>query len=232
MALVTYAGGIGQMSGKLGGIIYARNSGGNYARVHRVPVNPNTALQQAVRSSLAELTVAWSSTLSAANRTAWNLYASSVTVLNRLGEAINISGFNHFIRSNTEFLNRLDAITVAGPVIFEIPEQDPTLAITATEAGQTISISFNNALDWANESGGVMFIYQGSPQNGQRNFFGGPWRYIGRILGDDAVPPASPNVMPVDFAIAEGQRQWIKVRIRRLDGRLSEPFRAEIEVGA
>jgi len=232
MGLVKFGGGIIQISGKLGGNIFSRNKGGNYVRGFTNPINPNTGLQVAVRASLAQLTDRWSNTLTAANRTAWNLYAASVTVTNRLGESVNISGFNHYIRSGVEFLNRLGGYTDAGPVVFEIPEQDPTLAITATEAGQTISVTFDNALDWANETGATMFIYQGTPQNGQRNFFAGPWRFIGNVLGDDAVPPVSPVVIPVDFAIAEGQRQWIFARIRRVDGRLSEPFRADIEVGA
>lgn len=232
MALVKFGGGIIEMRGKIAGNVFSRNKGGNYVRGLTVPINPNTALQVAVRAALAQLTDLWSNTLTGAQRTAWNLYAASVQVVNKLGESVNISGFNHYIRSNVEFLNRLAATTANGPVVFEIPEQDPSLAITVTEAGQTISVTFNNALDWANESGGVMFLYQGTPQNGQRNFFDGPWNYIGRILGDDAVPPVSPDVHPVSFAVAEGQRQWIYARIRRLDGRLSEPFRADIAVGA
>jgi len=232
MALVKFGGGIIEMRGSIAGTVFSRNKGGNYARAKTTPINPNTGLQVAVRAALAELTVIWSSTLTTAQRTAWNLYAASVQVINKIGESVNISGFNHFIRSNVEFLNRLSASTAPGPVVFEIPEQDPTLAITASEATQQISVTFNNALDWANETGAVMFVYQGQPQNGQRNFFGGPWQYMDHILGDAGTPPVSPDVMDVPIAIAEGQRQWIYARIRRVDGRLSEPFRADIAVGA
>ncbi len=232
MAVVKFGGGIIEMRGALGGNVFSRNSTGNYVRSKTTPINPNTANQVAVRASLAQLTVRWSETLSAANRTAWNLYAASVQVTNKIGESINISGFNHYLRSGIEFLNRLGGFTDAGPVVFEIPEADPTLAITATEAGQTLSVTFDNTLPWANETGATMLLYQGTPQNAQRNFFDGPWRFIGNVLGDDAVPPVSPVVVPVDFAIAEGQRQWIYARIRRVDGRLSEPFRADIPVGA
>ena len=231
-ALVKFGGGIIEMRGSLAGNVFSRNKGGNYARAKTTPINPNTANQVAVRAALAQLTDLWSNTVTPAQRAAWNLYAANVQVVNKLGESVNISGFNHYIRSNVEFLRNLAATTAPGPVVFEIPEQDPTFAITASEATQQISVTFNNALDWANETGAVMFVYQGQPQNAQRNFFGGPWRYMDRILGDGAVPPVSPDVMDVPIVIAEGQRQWVYARIRRVDGRLSEPFRSDVLVGA
>lgn len=232
MALVKYGGGIAQMSGKLGGNVYARNSGGNYVRTFTSPINPNTDRQVLVRAVLAFLTTRWSDTLTEVQRTAWNLYAASVTVLNRLGESIHISGFNHYIRSNA-FLKRWNLTLIDnGPVIFELPAHDPTFAITASEATQLISVTFDNTMDWADETGGYLELYQGSPQNAQRNFFAGPWRHISGIPGVDGVPPASPFDAPVEFAIAEGQRQWMYGRIRRADGRLSEPFRDDVLVGA
>lgn len=231
MALVKYGGGILDMSGSIGGQVHSRNRYGKYIRARVVPVNPNTALQVAVRAAMALLTARWSSTLTSVQRIAWNLYASSVLVQNKLGEQINLSGFNHYIRSNVILVISGNTIIDDGPTIFEIPDQDPTMTITASEAAQQISIAFDNALDWANEVGGFLFSFQGSPQNAQRNFFGGPWRYMTQIAGDP-VPPVSPSVQPVSFAIAAGQRQWIYARIIRADGRLSNPFRADIITAA
>lgn len=232
MALIKFGGGITEMRGSIAGNVYSRNRYGAYARARTVPINPNTALQQAVRATLAVLTVRWSQTLTAVQRTAWNLYAANVTMTNKLGEAINLSGFNHYIRSNLEFRNRLAGNTDAGPTVFEIPDADPTFAVTASEATQQLTFTFDNTLNWANETGAAMFLYQGSPQNAQRNFFGGPWQYVDRILGDVAVPPVSPLPFAVSFPIAEGQHQWVYARIRRVDGRLSQPFRADVLTGA
>ncbi|GAI14503.1 unnamed protein product, partial [marine sediment metagenome] len=110
-------------------------------------------------------------------------------------------------------------------------EKDPTLSITASAGGPTISVTFDNTLPWANETGAYMIKFQGQPQNPQRNFFGGPWRLMGDIDGCDTPAPSSPDDQTPVYAIAQFQRQWIYVRITRLDGRLSEPFRADCFVG-
>lgn len=227
MASVKYGGGIVQISGSIAGNTHARNRYGNYIRAKTKPINPNTALQQQIRAAMAELTLRWSATVTAAQRTAWNLYGSSVAMKNRLGEVVFLSGFNHYIRSNMINVQATIAIIDAGPTVFELPEQDPAFAITCTEAGQTISTAFDNSMDWADETDARMFIYQGQPQNAQRNFFDGPWRFHSTITGINGAPPASPNVQPVDFAVAEGQHIWCYARIMRIDGRISEPFRAD-----
>ena len=232
MGLVMYGGGITQISGRIGGDVHGRNRSGNYIRAGTKPTNPNTSRQVSVRSSLTFLSARWSQTLTAAQRTAWGLYGDSVAMLNRLSQTIYLSGYNHYIRSN-HWLKRLEQTLVdAGPVIFELPAADPTFAITASEATQLISVTFDNTMAWASETGAWMELYQGSPQNAQRNFFAGPWRRVLAITGVDGAPPPSPFDAPVDFAIAEGQRQWMYARIRRADGRLSEPFYADCFCGA
>lgn len=227
MAGVKYGGGIIQMSGSIGGNTFARNKYGNYVRARTKPINPNTARQVAVRAAMAFLTDRWSQALTAAQRTAWNLYGDSVNMKNRLGEVVKLSGFNHYIRSNSLRKTFGWALIDAGPVIFEIPEQDPTLAITASEAAQEISIAFDDTMDWDDEDGGYMVLFQGQPQNPQRNFFAGPWRMFHAIQGVNGAPVASPVAGTVAFAIAELQRQWVYARILRADGRLSEVFRAD-----
>jgi len=100
MALVKYGGGIIQMSGSIAGNTYARNRYGNYARARTKPVNPNSAQQQVIRGAMQELTTRWAQTLTALQRAAWNLYGTNVAMLNKLGETIKLSGFNHYLRSN------------------------------------------------------------------------------------------------------------------------------------
>lgn len=224
MALIRYGGGIVQMSGSIAGNVYARNRYGNYARARTVPTNPATQRQETIRAIVAELAERWADTLTAAQRTAWNLYGSSVNMKNRLGETVLLSGYNHYIRSNSVILQIGETIVDDGPTIFELPEQDPTFAFTGSEATQTLTFTFNTALSWANEVGGFMVKYQGKPQNAQRNFFGGPYRLIGTIDGA-ATPPSSPDAeTPIPYVITEGQAQWCYARILRADGRLSEKF--------
>lgn len=231
-ALVKYGGGIVQMSGSMAGNTYARNRYGNYVRTRTKPVNPNTDRQNDVRATLAYLVEYWSETLTGVQRTAWNLYASNVVMNNRLGESIHLSGFNHFIRSNTIRHLHASSIIAAGPVVFTLPDQDATYNTSASEATQLIQHNFDDGMAWSTEASAFFFIFQGVPQNPQRNFFGGPWRYHGVVSGIDPGGAATPHAQAVAFAIAEGQRQWTYARISRADGRLSEIFRADCVVAA
>lgn len=227
MALVKYGGGIIQMSGSLAGNVYARNRYGNYMRARTKPINPNTALQQVVRSIIAELTTRWSQTLTANQRTAWNLYANSVNMKNKLGEVIKLSGFNHYIRSNTVRLRVAAPVVDDGPVVFELPAADPAFAVTGSEAAGQLSFGYDSTMAWADEDDAYILFEQGQPQNAQRNFFAGPWRHCAQVEGVNGAPPASPKVAAAVFAISETQRVWAYARISRADGRLSEAFRSD-----
>jgi len=232
MALVKYGGGIIQMSGSIAGNTHARNRYGNYVRARTKPTNPNTARQVLVRAAVAYLTERWSETLTGTQRTAWDLYGASVAMKNKLGETVYLTGFNHYIRSNANRA-RLGLTPVDdGPIIFTLPDHDPTFAITATTDPNNITATYDDTMDWASETGGLLCMFQGQPQNPQRNFFAGPWRLWTAIEGIDAAPPASPKIAPAVFAIAETQRIWCFARILRADGRLSETFRADCIVAA
>jgi len=227
MALVKYGGGIVGISGSIAGNTHARNRFGNYIRSRTKPVNPNTAAQQSIKASMAALTTRWAQTLTAAQRTAWNLYGASVAMKNRLGETVNLTGFNHYIRSNSWLQHVGGTLVDAAPTIFELPGQDPTLAVTASEATQILSVAYDDSLAWDNEDDGFLIVYQGQPQNAQRNFFNGPWKELDNVAGATAAPVASPLAAAAVFAIAEGQRLWVYARILLADGRLSEKFRAD-----
>jgi len=227
MALVMYGGGILQMSGSIGGNTFAKNRYGKYIRTRTKPVNPNSARQQQIRGIFAQLTTRWAQTLTNNQRIAWNLYASNVAMKNRLGEIINLTGFNHYIRSNSYRLDGDRPVVDDGPVIFELPEKDPDIAITASEGTGHISLAFNDTLAWCTEEGSLVVIGNGAPQNAQRNFFAGPYHAYGRMVGDAVTPPTTPLDADYWYAIAEGQHLWIQLRISRADGRLSEPFRAD-----
>lgn len=232
MALVKYGGGIIQMSGSLAGNTYARNRFANYVRARTKPVNPKTARQNTIRASLAFLCDRWAHTLDAAKRLAWNDYGKGVAMKNRLSESIFLTGFNHYIRSNMIRKQLGEAIIDDGPTINELPAQDDSMSVTATEDPQLLTIGYAVGLDWASEVGAMIVFFQGRPQNAQRNFFAGPWRLFGYRNGADPGPPVEPYFNTPVFAIAALQHLWVYARISRADGRLSEPFRANCFCGA
>lgn len=226
MALVKYGGGIIQMSGSIAGNTFARNRYGNYVRAKTKPVNPSTTRQQAVRSFIAELTERWYSTLTIPQREAWKNYADGVAMKNKLGETIKLAGFNHFIRSNTWRLDLGQTIVDDGPVDFTLPDQDGTISIALSAATQLVTVTFNDGLDWCSEDDAGIMILQGRPQNPTRNFFKSPYRGRSAKMGSVAVPIVSPQDYASIWVVAEGHKFWVKFRILRADGRLSEPFTA------
>lgn len=225
MGLVKYGGGVIQISGSIAGNTFARNRYGNYVRARTKPVNPNSSRQQQVRASMAWLVEHWASTLTAVQRSAWNTYASNVAMLNRLGESMNLSGFNQFVRSNAIRKAQGDLVIVTGPTVFDIPEWDPVFDFTSSAATQNLTVVYDDTEEWCDLDDAHLYIFVGSPQNPQRNFFAGPWRYGDTVDGDLASPPSSPATVASPFVIVEGQALWIYGRISMPDGRLSEPFR-------
>lgn len=232
MALAKFGGGVTQLSGAIGGSVYARNRSGAYVRANTKPINPNTSLQQAVRQAMADGVAAWAAVLSDANRTAWDLYAANVPVLNRLGDTVNLTGQNMFLRSDTVITQIGGTRVPAGPTDFSLPEGAGAMIATVSEATNQLSLTFSNAADWANEDGGALIVHCGQPQNPTRNFFAGPWRYAGKIDGDAVTPPSSPATIDLPFVATQGQNVWFYYRILRADGRVSNPFRFQTVVNA
>lgn len=219
MALVVLPEGQ-QRSGKQGGIVWSHNAAGPYVRARSIPVNPNTDRQVAVRNSVRSIAIAWELTLTQAQRDAWDTYAANVSWVNRLGQTITLSGLNHFIRSNTPRVTSGIARLDAAPVIFDIAAAEGALAATASEATQDLTIDGDPLADWVGEADAWQWYYMGLPQNASRKFFGGPWRLLTAVPG--AGPPPFPVVIAGAWPFAEGQRIWLRSRIARGDGRLSQ----------
>ncbi len=232
MALVKHGGGVVQMSGSIGGNTFARNRFGNYVRARTRPVNPNTTQQGLVRTAMSFLTVLWSSTLTASERTAWGTYAAAISMKNRLGESVYLTGFNHFIRSNTEYYRHMLAYITAGPTVLSLPEKDIAFAVSGSAATQNLSIVFTEGTEWTKEAGARMFIYMGTPRLATRNFFNGPWKFAGYLTGVADPGVQSPGTIAAPMTLVEGQLVTCYARIWRMDGRISEPFSASFTVAA
>lgn len=211
-----------QRSGKQGGIVWSRNRFGAYVRNRAVPVNPNTDRQVAIRNAVRSLSIRWETLLSQAQRDAWDTYASNVVWKNPLGQDVYLTGLNHFIRSNTQLVVDAFSPNDTAPTIFDIGAAELSLAVAASEATQILTITYDDTPAWAKEDGGHQWFFHGIPQNAARVFFGGPWRRCQRVDGSATTPPTSPTTAPAQWPIAAGQRVWVRSRILRADGRLSE----------
>jgi len=219
MALIRYAEGQ-QRSGSLGATVYSRNRYGAYTRPRTVPVNPNTDRQVAVRNALRNLSIIWDTVLTQPQRNAWDVYAANIPWTNKFGDPVSLTGLSHYIRSNTPLLQSGIARVDAAPVIFTLAQAEQAMAATASEATQDLTIDGDPAGPWIGEAGAWQFYYMGIPQNASRKFFNGPWRFLTAVPG--AGPPPFPVVIAAAFPFADGQRIWLRSRVCRADGRLSE----------
>lgn len=219
MALIRFAEGQ-QRSGSIGGTVYSHNRHGAYIRARSVPVNPNTDRQVAIRNSARALAIAWENVLTQAQRDAWETYGANVGWLNRLGDPVHLTGLNHYLRTNTQSIALGKPRMDTAPVIFNLAAAELALGATASEATQQITITYDDTETWANEAGAFQFFQVGMPQNSGIKFFGGPYRYA--FLADGATPAVSPAIFTYPWPFAQGQRLWVRSRILRADGRLSE----------
>jgi hypothetical protein len=209
------------ISGSIGGLTGSHNRGGLYLRARRVPTNPNTNYQITARSNLASISSAWGS-LTDAQRTAWNLYASNVPVINALGDSIFLSGQQWYVKCNTVRMLAGQAIEDDGPTTFALADlTQPTFTDAAT-GPELLTIGFNAGDQWAQESGGGLNVQVSRPQGPGITFFRGPWRYVDTIDGNPSAP-TSPETMTPSYTITAGQKLWIRCVAFRADGRISAP---------
>lgn len=226
MALIKFGGGVVGMAGKIGGTVFARNRYGQYARGWAKPVNPKTDRQTGARARIGMLGAAWALELTSEQRAGWNLYAANVAMKNRLGETMNISGFNQFCRTNGVLLaideDRIDD----APGIFTLAEQDPSIVAGIDLVNQKIDLTFNPDAEWVSEDGAFMTVSVGRPVNENVEFFGGPFRLADKIEGSSTAAPTSPQSIDSPWPLQAGQRVFVQCRIVRADGRVSEFFRS------
>jgi hypothetical protein len=208
----------------MGTVVASHNRFGQYLRAHVVPTNPASTRQSHVRDIMKMLIARWNHTLTATQRAQWAVYAAAVKVRDRLGDQIYLTAVNHYLRSNLPRSQFGSAVVDDGPAVLTLPETDPSMYFTAAEATQLATVYFNNALDWAGETGGYLFTYCGLPMAANRHFFKGPWRACFPINGATGAPPVSPKTGTWLWSIQTGQALWLYGRVSRADGRLSETF--------
>lgn len=230
MALVKFGAGVIQMSGSIAGVVHARNRFGNYVRPRTKPVNPNSDRQEAAKAIVSYLAEYWHQDLTAVQRNLWNVYAAAIAMKNRLGETVHLTGFNHFIRTNSSQKCIGETEIDAAPTVLSLPEKDTDLVVSEEDiAAQTFTFTCNVA-GWV-PNGDPKFgilIYQGQPKLASRNSFHGPWRYMDFI--DATEGAAGTGTLAASFAFAVGQKVWFQARVITVSGRLSELWQIDPRV--
>jgi hypothetical protein len=216
----------GAASGKVGAHVAAHNSGGQYLRARTTPTNPNTVFQQAVRNAVRTLTTRWSSVLTQDQRDSWDVYGRNVTVRNRLGDQIKISGIAHYTRSNTPRLQAALAVVDDGPPLFDLGDVTPGV-FGYTLGAATGTLTLDTSADWiANATGSEnsLLLYVSRPQNIGISFFKGPYQFAGQVNSAQASTGTFTFTLPFAYTVTPQQQSFAQVRVTRGDGRLSSGF--------
>ena len=125
-----------QASGKLGGVVGAKNRGGNYFRAKVAPVQPRSVAQQEQRANLAALAGAWKS-LSSSQIAGWNALASTLVLKDALGNSYVPTGEQLYVGNNRN-LSQIDETVVDDPPTTKPDFPDPLpialLSVVATPA--------------------------------------------------------------------------------------------------
>jgi hypothetical protein len=225
MAIFTAGPAVSEIRGSAGGTTFSRNRFGAYTRQRTKPVNPNSPAQVQARSRLSALTVYWRDTLTQAQRDAWDAYAAATTWKNALGMDIKLTGLNHFLRAGQLRLQAGEAVIAAAPATPGIPAEEDLWTAAATVAGNTIDVTYTFGTSVDDQ---VYNFFASRPYAASKNFFAGPWRYIGSVVGDSGTPPTSPASFAYPWTLVAGQRVWVYCRRADADNRVNEPFQATV----
>ncbi len=210
-----------QASGSVGGMTYTRTRSGLTIRARSVPVQPTSVFRAAVQSSLATLSVLWSSTLTDAERLAWTTYAANSPYVNKLGDPLILSGQQMFIACNTPRLQAGIATVTTAPATFGLGSLQPlTVTMTAPVTG---SVTFDPADAW-NLDGGALLVYFSNAVPIARNFFKGPYRIATPLIGDTTTPLTPPGTATVNQPILTGQKFFWRAFATNPDGRLTNVY--------
>jgi hypothetical protein len=225
-------------SGKLAGSVITRGRGNSLVlRKLSIPTNPSSAAQSVNRTFFAGLAGTWATVLTALQRSGWEAYAASVTLINKLGDAAHISGISMYIRCNQI---RLTAAILSETQLERIDDAPGIHTLGSPPDLSTIAWNGTTPFGptWAipkaepDSTGSIAFKFS-SGQNAGRNFFKGPfntWDYEA-ISDPTTAGPDLADVEAVAGPLLPGQTLFVSAAALYDDGRCSNPSIARVIVG-
>lgn len=173
MGLIKYGIAVSDISGKVSGNVFARNRAGSYVRKWAKPTNTPTTKQSANRLAFGNISKEWAA-LTLIQQEAWNALASTVTRLNRLGEAYTPTGRQIFLESanNMRVIGQAPLTdaplsllqpTIDGAPVFLVEATDPAIdsfGLTGLAAQSGISYVLEATKPFTNVKGNFKTDYR------------------------------------------------------------------------
>jgi hypothetical protein len=157
MGLIKYGIAVADISGKVSGNVFARNRAGSYVRKWAKPTNTPTASQSANRLAFGNVSKDWA-LLTLVQQAAWTALASTVTRLNRLGEAYTPTGRQIFLESANNLRVIGDApltdapLSLLQPTIDGVPDLEVVQAAGVLDEFRITGLAAQSGIEYVLEA--------------------------------------------------------------------------------
>jgi hypothetical protein len=183
MAKIQFSAVVGDARGKTGGVVFTKNRSASVVRRKVSPIQPRTSYQNSVRANFTGNSKAWATTLTPAQRLAWNALAAQLVKKNIFGAGVHLSGFQLYQRVSRE-LSTIGVAPISDPPI-SFPASFPGgLTFAAAAGAGTMTLATANA-PGATE---VPVIYATPPLSAGKTFIGKKYNYIFQAAAATAGP--------------------------------------------
>jgi hypothetical protein len=218
---------IGQASGRLGDLVFVRGPRGGYVRAWVAPTEVATTERQAVWDAMSDVAPQWS-TLSTANKAAWNLYSVAHPRPNRLGQKHPIGGYQEYTRANltasqaNALLGSAFSLITAPPTVWRAsPVVVP--GITYTTATGIALIDLGAAAGYSTSAQAFVALWVSEPQPRTRLAYYGAWTLI-KASTQPGTTTTWTATVPVGHRPVSGQALFLRSRYRDELGNLHAPI--------
>lgn len=210
MATVRLGSVVADIRGSVGEETYGRNPGGIFVRARTPPGQPPSDERDERQAALTAISQAWSATLSDAQRSTWRTYAQANLLPDRFGRPKAMSGICHFIRCNAQRYRVSHAITaLVAPD--QPPGPPPPFDFTAHEQFARIKFKLSTFDYRGNPDGLYLYWYAGHQFGAGRNFYNGPWRYLGSNHRAAGAWDTSPWQYAHPWGLTTGKKVWSRL---------------------
>lgn len=162
-------------SGSVRADTFSRNQYGSYIRNRTIPVNPNSPAQTVVRGRFTQLSQYWRDELTPGKRILWSDYAEAHPTINKLGEAIILSGQAMFIGLNGRLLAAGGSIAENPPGLPNFVFTNFAVVATVDDVGPTIVLTVSGV----DGTPGYRAMIFGSPPMSPSRVTPTRWKLIG-----------------------------------------------------
>lgn len=170
-------------SGSIAGTTSSHNRAGQYVRNRRKPVQPvGTGRRGFIKSAFGSASTAYAG-ISGSVQAAWQAYADGHPYVDRLGQAIKLTGHQMFVAINTQLLN-VGAVINSTPPLSDVVTAPVITTLTCVSAGD-LTLS----LDGSGAATDYVLIAFSAPQSGGIGFC--------KVFWQQAICPANTGAAQV-----------------------------------